>query len=197
MSRALAQAKMSEAKFPKRSLVQAIRDANSKASLLSAVGGAVPPLMVECVRASLHNGRLGDASDAQGQMLSLAGEALMAGAVAIGANADYGTFRGQYEDLETLKLNTQLPVFCNDFVVYGYQLFRAKSSGADAVKLMASVLSVQDIAYNIKVGKALGIMCIVVVSSKSQLLDVLAGVPDVQAISVSSRNMRLWKVNEQ
>jgi indole-3-glycerol phosphate synthase len=86
-------------------------------------------------------------------------------------------------------------VFCNDFVVYGYQLFRAKSSGADAVKLMASVLSTQDIEYLLKIAKALGLLCIVVVSSKVQLLDVLRAVPTVQALSVSSRNMRLWKID--
>ena len=37
-------------------------------------------------------------------------------------------------------------------------------------------------------------MCVVVVSSKSQLLEVLSAVPAVQALSISSRNMRLWKV---
>jgi len=79
--------------------------------------------------------------------------------------------------------------------VYGYQLFRAKSSGADAVKLMASVLSTQDIEYLLKIAKALGLLCIVVVSSKVQLLDVLRAVPTVQALSVSSRNMRLWKID--
>ena len=90
---------------------------------------------------------------------------------------------------------SNVPVFCNDFVVYGYQLFRAKSSGADAVKLMASVLPTQDIEYLLKIAKALGLQCIVVVSSKVQLLEVLRAVPAVQALSVSSRNMRLWKID--
>lgn len=40
---------------------------------------------------------------------------------------DSGTFRGQYEDLEIIKKRTTtLPVFCNDFVVYAYQLFNGK-----------------------------------------------------------------------
>jgi hypothetical protein len=51
-----------------------------------------------------------------------------------------------------------------------------------------------DIAYLVKIAKVLGIVCVVVVSSKSQLLEVLSAVPAVQALSVSSRNMRLWKV---
>lgn len=29
--------------------------------------------------------------------------------------------------------STEVPVFCNDFVVYGYQLFRAKSTGRPCI----------------------------------------------------------------
>jgi hypothetical protein len=46
----------------------------------------------------------------------------------------------------------------------------------------------------VKIAKVLGIVCVVVVSSKTQLLEVLSVIPTVQALSVSSRNMRLWKV---
>lgn len=75
--------------------------------------------------------------------------------------------------------------------------FTAKSSGADAVKLMCSVLTVQEVSYLVKIGRAIGdLMCVAVVSSKSQLLELLApgAVPGLQAVSISSRNMRLWKV---
>ena len=63
---------------------------------------------------------------------------------------------------------------------------------------MCSVLSVQDVNYLVKISKAIGdLMCIAVVSSKAQLLDLLApgAVPGLAAVSVTSRNMRLWKVN--
>ena len=82
-------------------------------------------------------------------------------------------------------------------IFYTCYLLLAKSSGADALKLMCSVLSVQDVSYLVKISKAIGeLMCIAVVSSRNQLLDLLApgAVPGLQAISVTSRNMRLWKV---
>ena len=63
------------------------------------------------------------------------------------------------------------------------------------MKIMASVLPVQDIDYLVKIAKALGLLCVVVVSSKVQLLEVLQGVPTLQALSVTSRNMRLWKID--
>jgi indole-3-glycerol phosphate synthase len=58
-------------------------------------------------------------------MMSIfAEEAGKLGAVAVGTNVDTGAFRGGFEDLEDLKKSTTLPVVCDDFVVYGYQLFR-------------------------------------------------------------------------
>lgn len=62
---------------------------------------------------------------------------------------------------------------------------------------MASVLSAQDITYLLKISKAIGnLMCVVVVSSKVQLLDIIKNVPGLEAISVTSRNMQLWKVDK-
>lgn len=185
---------MSEAKFPKRNLIEAVKKAKSKTSLLNTGGGTIPPFLVEVNKASLHNGKIEVDDDTQLTLSMLAAEAAAAGAVAVGANADAGTFRGQFEDLEVVRGAVQTPVFCNDFVVYGYQIFRAKACGAEMIKLMASVLPVQDIEYLIKTAKALGMGCMVVVSSKQQLLDVIKGVQGLQALSVTSRNMRLWKV---
>lgn len=42
--------------------------------------------------------------------------------------------------------------------------------------------------------QALGLLCIVVVSSKPQLIEVVNTVPGLQVISVSSRNMRQWRL---
>ena len=207
MPRALVQAKASEGKFPKRSFYEAVLSAST-----ASANAAKPPVVVSIMRSSLHNGKLAsmasfaaDGSDNQRslltdatytQMSAMAKEAEQAGAIAVAANVDAGNFRGAYEDLETLKQGTKLPVLCDDFLIYGYQLFRAKSCGADAIKVMASVLAPTDISYNIKIGKALGLAFVVVVSSKTQMLDVLQNVAGVEMISVTSRNMRLWKLDE-
>jgi hypothetical protein len=49
--------------------------------------------------------------------------------------------------------------------------------------------------YLIKTAKAIGLMCIVVVASKKQLLNVLANVVSVTIISITSRNQFLWKID--
>jgi len=79
--------------------------------------------------------------------------------------------------------------------MYGYQLLQAKINGADAIRLHASILSPTELEYNIKVARAVGLSCLVVVSTAAQTLAVLDGVPSLEALVVSSRNHLLWKVD--
>eukprot|EP01035_Chromulina_nebulosa_P028896 gene28896-38217_t len=151
LARALAQAKASAGKFPSRDLSKFLRDLKQRNQLLSAGGLETPPMFIELVRASVNNGKLtrvlSDISTDEGyanynKYMSDSAAAIQSSDLAvniagIGCHADSGAFRGQYEDLEIIKkATTSLPVFCNDFVIYAYQLFKAKSSGADALKLM-------------------------------------------------------------
>jgi len=117
--------------------------------------------------------------------------------VSIGCNAESGVFKGQFEDLSIVNEISTLPIFYNDFVIYVYQLLKAKTCGAYVVKLLASVLTIQDINYMNKIALSLGITCVVVVSSKNQLITVINEVHVLQAISVTSRNMRIWKVTNR
>ena len=122
--------------------------------------------------------------------------------VAVGCSVDSSTYRGSYEDLETLRTFSQgsvnglnkMPIVCADFVVYAYQLFKAKASGADAIKVNAAVLPAAEVAYMCKIARKIKLDVICVCSSKTQVLQVLeAAGPLLAAISISSRNSRLWK----
>ena len=118
---------------------------------------------------------------------------------AIGAHTDTGTFRGSYEDLETLRESESgkvFPVVANDCVLYAYQLFKAKSSGSDAIKLHAAILPAREISYMAKIAKKINLGVVVVVNSVPQVLNVLKNVPEVEILSISGRNMRLWKIAE-
>lgn len=199
LTRALSQAKMASMKYPQRDLYKYIVEARKKNELLSAGGAPTPLMMVEILRQSVNKGDSPqvdmDLNAWQTYLAQTAAELeTLSPVVAVGGQADSSTFKGQYDDLTALKTSTSLPVFCNDFVVYVFQLLRAKTCGSDVVKLMAAVLPVQDINYLLKIGKAVGITCVVVVNSKVQMLEMLEKVPGLEAISVTSRNFRLWKV---
>jgi indole-3-glycerol phosphate synthase len=174
MPRALLQAKAAEGKYPKRNFFESF--SRGKMS-----GKNKIPVIVSATRASVYNKN----SPLSGDVIlsTFAQQAEELGAVAVGCHVDSSNFRGSFEDLEELKKSGSLPVICDDFILYGYQIFRAKASGADVIKLMASVLTTQEIVYNSKVAKALGLSVIVVVYSKPQLLDVLDKVPDIGSSS--------------
>lgn len=62
------------------------------------------------------------------------------------------------------------------------------------VRLHAAATSSVDMNYLIKIAKTLNMTCLVTCASKPQLLNVLRNVVGLEAISVTSRNLRLWKV---
>ncbi len=119
--------------------------------------------------------------------------------IALGCQVETESFKGQYEDLDILKeelfqWSSKPPVICDDFILYAYQVFRAKAHAADVIRLYAPGLSISDLSYMFKTARNLQLDSIVVVSSKEQLLNVLDKIPDLEALSVSSRNFKIWKV---
>lgn len=55
----------------------------------------------------------------------------------------------------------QCPLLCKEFIVEAWQLFYARTKGADAVLLIAGVLSDLDIKYMTKICKMLGLTALV------------------------------------
>ena len=58
----------------------------------------------------------------------------------------------------------QCPLLCKEFIVDAWQLYYARSKGADAVLLIAAVLPDRDINYMLKICKILGMAALVEVS---------------------------------
>lgn len=55
----------------------------------------------------------------------------------------------------------QCPLLCKDFIIDAWQLYYARSKGADAILLIASVLPDLDIKYMSKICKKLGLAALV------------------------------------
>lgn len=71
--------------------------------------------------------------------------------------------------LITLKKNTQCPLLCKEFIIDAWQLYYARSKGADAVLLIAAVLPDLDIKYMVKICKLLGLAALVEVKITTSL----------------------------
>jgi indole-3-glycerol phosphate synthase len=88
----------------------------------------------------------------------------------------------------------QIPLLCKDFVLYPYQIFLARSRGADAVLLIAAILDDQNLTYFLKIVKLLGMTALIEVHTLEELDRVLA-LPEAELIGINNRNLEDFSVN--
>jgi len=81
---------------------------------------------------------------------------MQAGASALSVLTDTKYFGGKSADLETARKVNYCPILRKDFIIDEYQVIEAKSIGADAILLIAAVLSEDEIASLSKLAISLG-----------------------------------------
>lgn len=63
--------------------------------------------------------------------------------------------------VDDYRKNMQCPLLCKEFIIDAWQLYYARTKGADAVLLIAAVLPDLDIKYMVKICKLLGLTALV------------------------------------
>jgi indole-3-glycerol phosphate synthase len=95
-----------------------------------------------------------------------------AGAAAISCLTDEADFGGRLEYIQEIRDAVPLPVLRKDFIVDEYQVWEAMAAGADAVLLIAEVLSESEIIDLQILATELGMTTLVEVHSMENLLKV-------------------------
>jgi len=124
-------------RIPENRLLAAARAIKDRLSLASALQGSGVNIIAEIKRASPSKGLFRPDLDAA----RLAKSYEDAGASAISVLTDHHFFQGSPEDLKAAKKATGLPILRKDFLVSSYQVMEAAAWGADAVLLIARILS--------------------------------------------------------
>jgi len=91
------------------------------------------------------------------------------GAAAISVLTEEKHFFGRFEHLELARQHSDLPLLCKDFVVDRYQLFHAKSVGADAILLIVALHTRNALARHLRLATQIGIDCLVEVHHEDEL----------------------------
>lgn len=112
-----------------------------------------------------------------------------AGARCISVLTDQEFFQGSWEYLYQIRQVVSLPLLCKEFIIYPYQIYLARCQGADAVLLIAAILSDQDLHYFNRIIHALGMVALVEVHTLGELERVLQ-IPDVRLIGINNRNLQ-------
>lgn len=117
---------------------------------------------------------------------------MQAGASALSVLTDKTFFGGSNEDLKTARKFNYCPILRKDFVVDEYQLYEAKAIGADAVLLIAAVLSQDEISRFTKLAHALGLEVLLEFYNEKELEKY---VDEADLIGINNRNLKNFTVD--
>ncbi len=118
----------------------------------------------------------------------------LAGADAISVLCDEKFFGGKLDYMKKVSESTRnVPILCKDFIIDEYQIYEARSFRADAVLLIAAVLSVEEMKKFLEICKKLAMDAICEVHNEEELKKVLEVGGEI--IGINNRNLHNFKID--
>ncbi|CAC5343510.1 MULTISPECIES: indole-3-glycerol phosphate synthase TrpC [Planktothrix] len=151
-----------------------------------------PAVIAEVKKASPSKGVIREDFDP----VAIAKSYQQGGASCLSVLTDKKFFQGSFDNLSKVRDVVDLPLLCKDFVIYPYQIYLARYYGADAVLLIAAVLSDQDLQYFLKIAKVLGMTALIEVHTLEELDRVLT-LDGVNLIGINNRDLQDFSVDLQ
>ncbi|HIK45604.1 MAG TPA: indole-3-glycerol phosphate synthase TrpC [Leptolyngbyaceae cyanobacterium M65_K2018_010] len=150
-------------------------------------GKTTPALIAEVKKASPSQGVI----RADFDPVAIAQTYARHGATCLSVLTDKTFFQGDFDYLAQIRAAVDLPLLCKEFIIYPYQMYLARCQGADAVLLIAAILSDKDLRYFVQIAKALGMNALVEVHTLAELDRVLA-IPTIALIGINNRDLETF-----
>jgi len=115
------------------------------------------------------------------------------GAAAISVLTDRDYFKGNSDDLIRARDASSLPVLRKDFIISSYQIYETSAMGADALLLIARILSKQQIRDFLVLCSELEMDALVEVHSEKDLE--MASVAGAKLIGINNRNLSSFETD--
>lgn len=112
------------------------------------------------------------------------------GAAAMSILTERQFFKGKPEFLQLARQLTPIPLLRKDFIIDEYQIYEAKTLGADAILLIVAALTARELKMHIALAKQLGIACLVEVHEHKELDVALDAGADI--IGINNRNLHTF-----
>ncbi len=178
---------ISETQRQREAFDRKIADRRDFRDFAGAIGSA-PAIIGEIKKASPSKGVLA----AQFDPASTARCYERGGAAALSVLTDREFFQGSLADLEAARRAAGLPVLRKDFVVDTTQILEAAAHGADAILLIAAILSDFELASFRRTAEELGMAALVEVHDEAELDRAAAS--GARIIGVNNRDLRTFAV---
>ncbi|MDJ0596675.1 MAG: indole-3-glycerol phosphate synthase TrpC [Pleurocapsa sp. MO_226.B13] len=151
---------------------------------------AKPSLIAEVKKASPSKGVI----RADFEPVAIAQAYERGGATCLSVLTDSKFFQGSFENLRRIRKQVRLPLLCKEFIVDPYQIYLARVNGADAVLLIANLLSDREIAKLLQLTRELGMTALIEVHTIEEI-DRILTLPLVELIGINNRNLQDFSVN--
>ncbi|WP_371381584.1 indole-3-glycerol phosphate synthase TrpC [Sporomusa aerivorans] len=110
-----------------------------------------------------------------------------AAALSVHTNA---AFRGNLTDIALVKQAAGLPVLCKEFIIDEYQIYAARAAGADAVLLIAAILTDAELSLFLRIAADLGMDALVEVHTLAELQRVQQ--TDAKLVGINNRDLKTF-----
>lgn len=151
----------------------------------------IPALIAEVKKASPSRGVLREDFDP----VQIAQTYQKYGAACLSILTDEKFFQGSFENLEAVRrAGVKCPLLCKEFIIDAWQIFYARSKGADAILLIAAILPNLDIKYMIKICQKLGLVALVEVHTEREMDRVLS-IDGIQLIGINNRDLGTFEID--
>ncbi len=162
-----------------RNFQQALQQSNHQPSLIAEVKKASPSRGI--IRADFDP-------------VAIAQAYQRAGATCLSILTDTRFFQGSFENLQRIRLAVDLPLLCKEFIIDPIQIYLARLAGADAVLLIASMLSVEKLGELLCLIQELGMEALVEVHNLAEL-DLMLSLPSLRLVGINNRNLATFTVD--
>src|SRR5580698_331183 len=177
----------------------AVRDANveeraersvtQRRDFLAALTGRTPAVIAEIKKASPSKGVLATEFDPA----SIARLYQKGGAAALSVLTDEKHFQGSLSDLESARAAVGIPVLRKDFTIDAYHVHQAAAHGADAILLIAAILSERQMRDFRELAEHYRMAALVEVHDEEELKPAVAS--GARLIGVNNRNLHTFEVS--
>lgn len=116
------------------------------------------------------------------------------GASGISILTDKDFFGGSFEDILQVRNQISIPILRKDFMIDEYQLYEAKSMGADVVLLIAACLSPQQTLEFTELAHELGLEVLLEIHTEEELKHYNSS---IDLVGINNRNLKDFKVDLQ
>ncbi|MCC5625103.1 indole-3-glycerol phosphate synthase TrpC [Nostoc sp. CHAB 5715] len=158
---------------PLRDFLLALRQSPNKPSLITEVKKASPSKGI--IRADFDPVKIAQAYE-------------RGGAACLSVITDQKFFQGSFDNLRAIRQSVALPLLCKEFIIDPYQIYLARVAGADAVLLIAAILSQQELQEFVQIVHSLGMNALVEVHTLTELDRVLS-LSELRLLGINNRNL--------